>query len=102
MIILAPMSAAEVGYFLSRSSDSGAMGDVGNYTATLQFENVVLVEDEEYIGDGETIDFDYLLTQIDREDGFRSQKYKWFGPMMRQTRRLIQIQSKNKQHGSQP
>ena len=71
MIILAPMSAAEVGYFLSRSSDSGAMGDVGNYTATLQFENVVLVEDEEYIGDGETIDFDYLLTQIDREDGFQ-------------------------------
>tara|TARA_Y100000589_G_scaffold325529_1_gene363623 strand:+ start:19249 stop:21408 length:2160 start_codon:yes stop_codon:yes gene_type:complete len=71
MIILAPMSAAEVGYFLSRSSDSGAMGDVGNYTATLQFENVVLVEDEEFIGDGETIDFDYLLTQIDREDGFQ-------------------------------
>ena len=71
MIILAPMSAAEVGYFLSRSSDSGAMGGVGNYTATLQFENVVLVEDEEYIGDGETIDFDYLLTQIDREDGFQ-------------------------------
>ena len=71
MIILAPMSAAEVGYFLSRSSDSGAMGDVGNYTATLQFENVVLVEDEKYIGDGETIDFDYLLTQIDREDGFQ-------------------------------
>ena len=71
MIILAPMSAAEVGYFLSRSSNSGAMGDVGNYTATLQFENVVLVEDEEYIGDGETIDFDYLLTQIDREDGFQ-------------------------------
>ncbi|MEC8351700.1 MAG: sodium/proline symporter [Candidatus Thermoplasmatota archaeon] len=71
MIILAPMSAAEVGYFLSRSSDSGAMGDVGNYTATLQFENVVLVEDEEYIGDGETIDFDYLLTQIDREDDFQ-------------------------------
>ena len=71
MIILAPMSAAEVGYFLSRSSDSGAMGDVGNYTATLQFENVVLVEDEEYIGDGETIDFDYLLTQIDRKDGFQ-------------------------------
>ena len=71
MIILAPMSAAEVGYFLSRSSDSGAMGDVGNYTATLQFENVVLVEDEEYIGDGETIDFDYMLTQIDREDGFQ-------------------------------
>ena len=71
MIILAPISAAEVGYFLSRSSDSGAMGGVGNYTATLQFENVVLVEDEEYIGDGETIDFDYLLTQIDREDGFQ-------------------------------
>ena len=71
MIILAPMSAAEVGYFLSRSSDSGAMGGVGNYTATLQFENVVLVEDEEYIGDGETIDFVYLLTQIDREDGFQ-------------------------------
>ena len=71
MIILAPMSAAEVGYFLSRSSDSGAMGDVGNYTATLQFENVVLVEDEEYIGDGETIEFDYLLTQIDLEDGFQ-------------------------------
>ena len=71
MIILAPMSAAEVGYFLSRSSDSEAMGGVGNYTATLQFENVVLVEDEEYIGDGETIDFDYLLTQIDREDGFQ-------------------------------
>ena len=71
MIILAPMSAAEVGYFLSRSSDSGAMGGVGNYTATLQFENVVLVEDEEYIGDGETIDFDYLLTQIDLEDGFQ-------------------------------
>ena len=71
MIILAPMSAAEVGYFLSRSSDSGAMGDVGNYTATLQFENVVLVEDEEYIGDGETIDFDYLLTKIDRDDGFQ-------------------------------
>lgn len=71
MIILAPMSAAEVGYFLSRSSDSGAMGGVGNYTATLQIENVILVEDEEYIGDGETIDFDYLLTQIDREDGFQ-------------------------------
>ena len=71
MIILAPISAAEVGYFLSRSSDSGAMGDVGNYTVTLQIENVVLVEDEEYIGDGETIDFDYLLTQIDREDGFQ-------------------------------
>ena len=71
MIILAPMSAAEVGYFLSRSSDSGAMGGVGNYTATLQFENVVLVEDEEYIGDGETIEFDYLLTQIDLEDGFQ-------------------------------
>ena len=71
MIILAPMSAAEVGYFLSRSSDSEAMGGVGNYTATLQFEDVVLVEDEEYIGDGETIDFDYLLTQIDREDGFQ-------------------------------
>ena len=71
MIILAPMSAAEVGYFLSRSSDSGAMGDVGNYTATLQFEDVVLVEDEEYIGDGETIEFDYLLTQIDLEDGFQ-------------------------------
>ena len=69
MIILAPISAAEVGYFLSRSSDSGAMGGVGNYTVTLQIENVVLVEDEEYIGDGETIDFDYLLTQIDREDG---------------------------------
>ena len=71
MIILAPMSAAEVGYFLSRSSDSGAMGGVGNYTATLQIENVILVEDEEYIGDGETIDFDYMLTQIDREDGFQ-------------------------------
>ena len=71
MIILAPMSAAEVGYFLSRSSDSEAMGGVGNYTATLQFEDVVLVEDEEYIGDGETIDFDYMLTQIDREDGFQ-------------------------------
>ena len=71
MIILAPMSAAEVGYFLSRSSDSGAMGGVGNYTATLQIENVILVEGEEYIGDGETIDFDYLLTQIDREDGFQ-------------------------------
>ena len=71
MIILAPMSAVEVGYFLSRSSDSGAMGGVGNYTATLQFENVVLVEDEEYIGDGETIEFDYLLTQIDLEDGFQ-------------------------------
>ena len=71
MIILAPMSAAEVGYFLSRSTDSGAMGGVGNYTATLQIENVILVEDEEYIGDGETIDFDYLLTQIDREDGFQ-------------------------------
>lgn len=71
MIILAPMSAAEVGYFLSRSSDGGAMGGVGNYTATLQIENVILVEDEEYIGDGETIDFDYLLTEIDRDDGFQ-------------------------------
>ena len=71
MIILAPMSAAEVGYFLSRSSDGGAMGGVGNYTATLQIENVILVEDEEYIGDGETIDFDYLLTKIDRDDGFQ-------------------------------
>ena len=71
MIILAPMSAAEVGYFLSRSEDSGTLGGVGNYTVILQIENVVLVEDEEYIGDGETIDFDYLLTQIDREDGFQ-------------------------------
>ena len=70
MIILAPMSAAEVGYFLSRSEDSGTLGGVGNYTAILQIENVVLVEDEEYIADGDVIDFDYLFTQVDREDGF--------------------------------
>lgn len=70
MIILAPMSAAEVGYFLSRSEDSRTLGGVGNYTAILQIENVVLVEDEEYIADGDVIDFDYLFTQVDREDGF--------------------------------
>ena len=70
MIILAPMSAAEVGYFLSRSEDSGTLGGVGNYTVILQIENVVLVEDEEYIADGDVIDFDYLFTQVDREDGF--------------------------------
>ena len=98
MIILAPMSAAEVGYFLSRSSDSGAMGDVGNYTATLQFENVVLVEDEEYIGDGETIDFDYLLTQIDREDGFQVAEVQMVWTYDETNEEADQIQSKNKQH----
>ena len=69
MMTAYPDVGCRVGYFLSRSSDSGAMGDVGNY-CNPSIREWVLVEDEEYIGD-ETIDFDYLLTQIDREDGFQ-------------------------------
>lgn len=70
LVILAPMSAAEAAYFLTRSDGEGDSGEIGNYTAIIQYEYLVLVDEEDYIGDGETIEFGHTILNLDREAGF--------------------------------
>ena len=47
LVILAPMSAAEAAYFLTRSDGGGDSGEIGNYTAIIQYEYLVLVDEED-------------------------------------------------------
>ncbi len=69
--IIVPFCAFEVSYLVGAPDDSSdAMGGVGNYTLLMQLSNTIVLEDVEYISDGETLDISYTWGDIEIPEGF--------------------------------